>query len=124
LTIQKVKEGRNEEELFVSRTSKILDVDSEKFTNDIENSNLKTTDSIQIIKARIGQSIFKKALLMRECKCALCGVSDTAFLIASHIKPWSAPAIRSSGRKSELEIVNYIMYHTMSTFSYFKIIRD
>lgn len=100
---KKLREGRNEEELFVSRT-KILDVDSEKFTNDIENTNLKSTDSIQVIKARIGQSIFKKALLIRECKCALCGVSNTAFLIASHIKPWSA-----SNHKERLDVNNRLL---------------
>lgn len=101
---KKLREGRNEEELFVSRTSEILDVDSEKFTNDIENSDLKSTDSIQVIKARIGQSIFKKALLRRECKCALCGVSDIAFLIASHIKPWSA-----SNHKERLDVNNGLL---------------
>jgi predicted restriction endonuclease len=42
-----------------------------------------------LIKARIGQGKFKKLLIKRECKCALCGVTDPRVLIASHIKPWS-----------------------------------
>ncbi|QHE63102.1 HNH endonuclease [Rossellomorea vietnamensis] len=50
---------------------------------------LDKTEKELIIKARIGQSIFKKSLLDLEPKCKLCGVSDTRFLIASHIKPWS-----------------------------------
>lgn len=101
---RKLREGRKEEELFVSRASELLDIDLEKFTNDIENSDLKSTDSIQLIKARIGQSIFKKALLIRECKCAICGVSDAAFLITSHIKPWSA-----SNHKERLDVNNGLL---------------
>ncbi|WP_148359062.1 HNH endonuclease [Peribacillus simplex] len=47
------------------------------------------TEKEQIIKSRIGQSAFKKALLTVEKRCRLCGVSDERFLVASHIKPWS-----------------------------------
>lgn len=47
------------------------------------------TEKERVIKSRIGQSKFKKALLGIEKKCRLCGVSDERFLVASHIKPWS-----------------------------------
>ncbi|MFB6589678.1 HNH endonuclease [Bacillus thuringiensis] len=47
------------------------------------------TEKESVVKARIGQSIFKKELLAVEKKCKLCGVSDERFLVASHIKPWS-----------------------------------
>jgi putative restriction endonuclease len=50
---------------------------------------LDKTEKELIIKARIGQSIFKKVLLNKEAKCKICGVSDSRFLVASHIKPWS-----------------------------------
>ncbi|MBT2736209.1 HNH endonuclease [Bacillus sp. ISL-7] len=50
---------------------------------------LDKTEKESVVKARIGQSIFKKALLSVEKKCRLCGVSDERFLVASHIKPWS-----------------------------------
>lgn len=50
---------------------------------------LDKTEKELIIKARIGQSIFKNALLKKETKCKICGVSDSRFLVASHIKPWS-----------------------------------
>lgn len=50
---------------------------------------ISQTEKEQIVKARIGQSNFKKKLINRECKCALCGVTDKNLLIASHIKPWS-----------------------------------
>lgn len=50
---------------------------------------LDKTEKESVVKTRIGQSIFKKALLAVEKKCKLCGVSDERFLVASHIKPWS-----------------------------------
>jgi putative restriction endonuclease len=50
---------------------------------------LDRTEKELIIKARLGQSTFKKALLKKEIKCKICGVSDSRFLIASHIKRWS-----------------------------------
>lgn len=50
---------------------------------------LEQTEKELIAKARIGQSIFKKALLRQSKKCSLCGVEDERFLIASHIKKWS-----------------------------------
>ncbi len=50
---------------------------------------LEETEKETIIKSRIGQSAFKKALLTFEKKCRLCGVRDERFLVASHIKPWS-----------------------------------
>ncbi|MED4695188.1 HNH endonuclease [Peribacillus frigoritolerans] len=53
------------------------------------NVDVLDTEKESIIKARIGQSSFKSALLYEEKKCKLCGVTDSRFLIASHIKPWS-----------------------------------
>lgn len=53
------------------------------------NREITETEKEQVIKSRIGQSTFKKALLNIEKKCRLCGVSDERFLVASHIKPWS-----------------------------------
>lgn len=50
---------------------------------------IKQTEKERLIKARVGQGKFKKLLILRECKCALCGVTDPRLLIASHIKPWS-----------------------------------
>jgi hypothetical protein len=54
-----------------------------------QNNEITETEKEQIIKSRIGQSVFKRALLNIEKKCRLCGVSDERFLVASHIKPWS-----------------------------------
>lgn len=54
----------------------------------VETLPIPPTDQERLIKARIGQGKFKKLLLDRNCKCALCGVTDKRMLIASHIKPW------------------------------------
>lgn len=65
---------------------------------------LTKTEKEQIIKSRIGQSAFKKALLAIEKKCNLCGVSDERFLIASHIKPWS-----QSNNQERLDVNNGLL---------------
>lgn len=52
-------------------------------------AEITETEKEQVIKSRVGQSAFKKALLGIEKKCRLCGVSNERFLLASHIKPWS-----------------------------------
>jgi hypothetical protein len=50
---------------------------------------IEKTEKERIVKSRIGQSKFKQKLLSQSKQCALCGVNDERFLIASHIKPWS-----------------------------------
>lgn len=46
------------------------------------------TEKTQLIKARIGQGLYRERLLKIEDKCRITGATDTKFLIASHIKPW------------------------------------
>ncbi|MEB9946765.1 HNH endonuclease [Bacillus cereus] len=65
---------------------------------------LDETEKELVVKARIGQSIFKKALLAIEKKCKLCGVSDERFLVASHIKRWS-----QSNHKERLDVNNGLL---------------
>ncbi|MED4676795.1 HNH endonuclease [Bacillus nitratireducens] len=65
---------------------------------------LEETERELIIKSRIGQSAFKKALLAIERKCRLCGVTDERFLIASHIKPWS-----QSNNQERLDVNNGLL---------------
>lgn len=65
---------------------------------------LVKTEKEAIVKARIGQSIFKKTLLAVEKKCRLCGVSDERLLVASHIKPWS-----QSNHKERLDVDNGLL---------------
>ncbi|PGY54151.1 hypothetical protein COE35_03930 [Priestia megaterium] len=76
-------------------------------SNDMENlidGEVTETEQEQVIKSRIGQSAFKKALLAIEKKCNLCGVVDERFLIASHIKPWS-----QSNNQERLDVNNGLL---------------
>ena len=49
----------------------------------------EVTEQERLIKTRVGQGKFKRLLLQRGSKCALCKVTDERLLIASHIKSWS-----------------------------------
>jgi hypothetical protein len=49
---------------------------------------LPETDREAIIKARIGQGLFRSNLKQVESGCRVTGITDERFLIASHIKPW------------------------------------
>ncbi|SMQ78380.1 HNH endonuclease [Bacillus sp. OV166] len=76
-----------------------------KLQKDIESPIvLDKTEKESVVKARIGQSIFKNALLAVEKKCRLCGVSDERLLVASHIKPWS-----QSNHKERLDVNNGLL---------------
>jgi len=56
--------------------------------NDLMLEEYKSTEKEQIVKGRIGQSLFKKLLKRNGVKCAICPIDVEAFLIASHVKPW------------------------------------
>jgi predicted RNA-binding protein with PUA-like domain len=74
---------------------------------DLENligNEITKTEKEQIVKSRIGQSLFKRKLLSMEKKCKLCGVSDERFLVASHIKPWS-----ESDNQERLDVNNGLL---------------
>jgi len=45
-------------------------------------------ESLQLIRARRGQGIFRRNVLEVEPRCRITGVADQRFLRASHIKPW------------------------------------
>lgn len=68
------------------------DIQSRFLTNDMEKeiaeAPIRETEKTQLIKARIGQGIYRQRLLLIEKNCRLTGVNDIKFLIASHIKPW------------------------------------
>ena len=55
----------------------------------IKASTLEVTEKLQVIKARIGQGLFRANLEAIEHACRVTGVTNKALLIASHIKPWS-----------------------------------
>ena len=48
-----------------------------------------------MVKLRVGQGYFRKALIERWKGCAVTGCKDESLLIASHIKPWSKCTTRA-----------------------------
>ncbi len=60
---------------------------------------LPETQRLQLAKARIGQGVFRKRVMLLEARCRVTGVEDPRLLIASHIKPWrdASNAERISG---------------------------
>ena len=57
------------------------------------------TQRLQLAKARVGQGLFRKRVILLDQACRVTGVSDKRVLIASHIKAWkdSSNAERISG---------------------------
>lgn len=53
-----------------------------------ESEELTTTERESIIKARIGQGVYKKNLITLWGACAVTGIEFEPILKASHIKPW------------------------------------
>ncbi|MGB2552084.1 HNH endonuclease [Campylobacter sp. MOP51] len=61
-----------------------------KFDNESFDDLFQITQKEQIVKIRIGQSKFRKDVLLRDESCVVTGISNPSLLIASHIKPWFA----------------------------------
>lgn len=64
-------------------------VEERDLINQLQGSNEYTqTEKNQIVKARIGQGVFRRNLI-EDCPfCPITSVDDVNLLIASHIKPW------------------------------------
>ena len=53
-------------------------------------SDIDISSKEVLVKARIGQSQYRRLLIAKYgCKCALCNIKTDALLTASHIKPWA-----------------------------------
>jgi hypothetical protein len=55
---------------------------------EIQRAPIKSTDREALVKARVGQGIFRANVARVEPECRITKVSNPAYLIASHIKPW------------------------------------
>jgi len=63
--------------------------EDEQIVDDIlADESIPETVREQLILARVGQGKFRERVELVSGKCRLTGVSDSNFLIASHIKPW------------------------------------
>jgi predicted restriction endonuclease len=45
---------------------------------------------MQLAKARVGQGLFRKRVMLLSGSCRVTGVTENRVLIASHIKPWKS----------------------------------
>jgi hypothetical protein len=63
------------------------------------NTTIPETQRLQLTKARIGQGLFRKQVMLIDPRCRVTGIEDSRLLIASHIKPWrdASNAERISG---------------------------
>ncbi|MEI6950741.1 HNH endonuclease [Paraflavisolibacter sp. H34] len=82
----------------------ILPYESEKLLAQLEHTSIEQLNQIpetdlpkegkvreQVIKARVNQSFFRNAILASyNSTCCITGMQQAEFLIASHIRPWSA----------------------------------
>lgn len=55
----------------------------------LEDEFIPATDRAQLITARIGQGLFRSRVTRIEQLCRVTGITEPAFLVASHIKPWA-----------------------------------
>lgn len=66
-----------------------LDVWERKLEQELDNdSTVRETERLAIIRARNGQGIFKERVSKIESRCRLTGVENPVHLVASHCKPW------------------------------------
>jgi hypothetical protein len=62
-----------------------LVTDTEEVTAD---PRLTSTERRQLVRARLGQGLFKEEVRLIEPSCRLTGLSEPRHLVASHMKPW------------------------------------
>jgi putative restriction endonuclease len=54
----------------------------------VGDSSIPETQRLAIVRARIGQGLFKERVGRIESKCRITGVENSVHLVASHCKPW------------------------------------
>jgi putative restriction endonuclease len=66
-----------------------LDLWERKLEQELANdSTVRETERLAIIRARIGQGLFKERVSKIESRCRITGVENPVHLVASHCKPW------------------------------------
>ena len=87
----------NEQNLVKEESTSYVNTQKEKIEVELKNieifqEKIKDFGEIereQMLKIRIGQSLFRDNLLRKYKKCIVCGINQSELLVASHIKPWS-----------------------------------
>ena len=66
-----------------------LDVWERRLEEQVESdSSVTETDREAIVRARVGQGLFKQRVMKLETRCRITGVDNLSHLVASHCKPW------------------------------------
>jgi putative restriction endonuclease len=66
--------------------------------------SVRETERLAIVRARVGQGLFKERVSMIETKCRITGVENPVHLVASHCKPW-----RDSSNQERLDGENGLL---------------
>lgn len=86
-------------------TQEIIELLERSAETDIEkNPDISETKKQQLIKARVGQGLFRGRLISYWGKCCLTGCDIHEILRASHIKPW-----RESNNAERLDVFNGLL---------------
>jgi hypothetical protein len=70
----------------------------------VGDSSVRETERLAIVRARVGQGLFKERVSMIETKCRITGVENPVHLVASHCKPW-----RDSSNEERLDGENGLL---------------
>ena len=70
----------------------------------VSDTSVRETERLAIVRARVGQGLFKERVSMIETKCRVTGVENPVHLVASHCKPW-----RDSTNKERLDGENGLL---------------
>jgi len=66
-----------------------LDVWERRLEEQVETDiSVTETDREAIVRARVGQGLFKQRVMQIEMSCRITGVDNLSHLVASHCKPW------------------------------------
>src|SRR5260370_37976799 len=66
-----------------------LDVWERRLEEQVETDvSVTETDREAIVRARVGQGLFKQRVMQIETSCRITGVDNLTHLVASHCKPW------------------------------------
>ena len=86
-------------------TSESIDIlESNAMAEIARDPYITETEKQQLVKARIGQGLFRKQLLSYWSKCCLTGCGIQGVLRASHIKPW-----RDCSNSERLDVYNGLL---------------
>ena len=92
-------------ELVIPVLADDLEYWESKLESDIvSDTSVRDSEKLSIVKARVGQGVFRERVSQIEKKCRVTGVDNPVHLIASHCKPW-----RDSNNQERLDGENGLL---------------